>query len=976
MCIQRYLLIVGTLLAIGSILFLADPAQMGKIFAAKVGAETPVNVLNSSNLSTNSPARSPYFRLSGMTPFEVSDRVQTLGRRIAKMKAQGLYDETLWGEYYDALYPSHPHFTRRLDQGGEDCVSAAVIASLPFTDSSSTVDANDDYDYSGGFSCPWASTSPDVVYQYLPMADELVDIKLCNSYYDTKLLVYEAFCNNDHIYDCDDDACGYFQGYTSQILDLNLYAGSTYYFVVDGYGGDEGSYRIEVDYAVPRPLNDDCVDAAEISCGATNVYVDLTDATLDCHNICSYPEVWYKFYLDSMVSDDWDVAVSYCGSDPSIGLIGTNLQNDCLCDDYINWSDTSSTHCTSPSWLSEWFYFNGIPAGWYYLPIYSDTGTYVLFDLTCTAAEPDSCPEAYCLGSPEVPNTGGCNEPPYESQMIESGEAICGTASADGGTRDTDWYMHISTDSVTFTWDVWSETPLNMAVAVLDHDCELLHFIDGSRCGEVTVTDCLPPGTYYFWTAHNDFYDVPEPTDYRAKLSTAPCNPWSCANPEQEPNDEFQPEQEISLGDIFCGVVSSPYDQDLVLLTMPSETAIRITVNGDGELHPCVEILTEYDEPLTLAGDTLNQATEFTSTTKLGEGTYILNVRGAAQTTGRYELWVDAVELDKVPPPEPVITLYSVGDQVEVRWYASYFPGEQIRLERSELLSGPWIELDVVPADQLSYSDEPPSGNFFYRAIAIGERDEDPFAGSIIAFSEMDDEGNETEIGEFVIHELEWAVDNDNTIIMSRFLAQGVPPNDDQWIDQDERNLYGTELTAIESFSGHKMVITGREVLIDHVAFAQDSLGGIHNIEGLGRDPKSDSIMAFSEFPMWLEPNTGTRQFSGFINNWQWPDEVWTWGCKKSMCCKIECTATRRVIRLWLRLDCTEIECEIHAWPCHCPTPRCPPVPVGRWRPMTGPYPMTGLQAACKTRCRGWLRAYLEITFCQTMCAQAKQSSA
>jgi hypothetical protein len=131
--------------------------------------------------------------------------------------------------------------------GGEDCASATVIPALPYNDTGDTTGAVDDYDESSGGACPSASTAGDLVYSYTPAADEVINIDLCNgSGYDTKLIVFENACSNGSAYACDDDACGSAGGFQSQLLNLQVFAGNTYYIVVDGWDGDEGAYNLDV----------------------------------------------------------------------------------------------------------------------------------------------------------------------------------------------------------------------------------------------------------------------------------------------------------------------------------------------------------------------------------------------------------------------------------------------------------------------------------------------------------------------------------------------------------------------------------------------------------------------------------------------------------------------------------------------------------------------------------------------------------
>jgi len=162
-------------------------------------------------------------------------------------------------------------------QGGEDCASATAITALPFTASGTTIGYADDYEEA----CPYASTSPDVVYSYTPGADIYVDASLCtpgdNTDYDTKLFVYENTCPDGVPFACNDDACSapYYASFVSEILNMHMTAGNTYYFVVDGYGGGAGDYTLHVSEGTPPPVCD-CtgteVPEGEPNCGIPDTY--------------------------------------------------------------------------------------------------------------------------------------------------------------------------------------------------------------------------------------------------------------------------------------------------------------------------------------------------------------------------------------------------------------------------------------------------------------------------------------------------------------------------------------------------------------------------------------------------------------------------------------------------------------------------------------------------------------------------------
>ena len=126
--------------------------------------------------------------------------------------------------------------------GGETIADAVLFTDLPFNDVGATCDNIDDYDET----CPYTgSTSPDVVYSYTHYYDDNLTVDLCGSLYDTKTYVYDSSlnlvaCNDDFYFD---SICGV---YVSYIELLEVTGGETYYFVVDGYGGNVGSFDINV----------------------------------------------------------------------------------------------------------------------------------------------------------------------------------------------------------------------------------------------------------------------------------------------------------------------------------------------------------------------------------------------------------------------------------------------------------------------------------------------------------------------------------------------------------------------------------------------------------------------------------------------------------------------------------------------------------------------------------------------------------
>jgi hypothetical protein len=177
----------------------------------------------------------------------------------------------------DAVPHGKPLQGERSD--GEDIASAMIIYKLPFRDEGNTCYYLNDYDES----CPFdVSDSPDVVYSFVSEGNLVIDISLVHSSYDTKLYVRDEA---GITIACNDDFCSgpvYEHGYLSFIDNVPLAEGQTYYFVVDGYGGDCGEYVLEVDKRIippPPPCDPECPEGAipenepiPESCGVPDIW--------------------------------------------------------------------------------------------------------------------------------------------------------------------------------------------------------------------------------------------------------------------------------------------------------------------------------------------------------------------------------------------------------------------------------------------------------------------------------------------------------------------------------------------------------------------------------------------------------------------------------------------------------------------------------------------------------------------------------
>jgi hypothetical protein len=364
---------------------------------------------------------------------------------------------------------------------------------------------------------------------------------------------------------------------------------------------------------------------------------------------------------------------------------------------------------------------------------------------------------------------------------------------------------------------------------------------------------------------------------------------------EMEPNDMMPPSQTIFRGEEICGEISTPIDVEFIGLSLVSTSPITVTFEGNAGrlpcpgglgLHPSAQILSEDGKVIAYLGDTTNQATVWTSDFALGPFNYVIKIAGAANTMGPWILRVDSAVTPTMPPPEPRVTIGVDGANARLYWNRSYVTGEQIIVERSTNFSS-WSPYDTVPAVACSLTvPASPSTRAYFRLKADGVRPRDPFLGSILTLSEPGDSvySPDTEVGYFEVDAIEWGATLSNEVGIARLRAHGVGVSNGQWIDQDNRDLFNQGmLTPITDFTGRTLNIFGRDVHVQHIAFAKDSLTQVVSIvDGRGLNPSGDSTMFFHDSPVYLRPNVGV--------SCPWYRFFW-WDWCPGTCCRLKTIA-------------------------------------------------------------------------------------
>ncbi|MFQ5805795.1 MAG: hypothetical protein ACE5I3_05025 [Phycisphaerae bacterium] len=186
---------------------------------------------------------------------------------------------------------------------------------------------------------------------------------------------------------------------------------------------------------------------------------------------------------------------------------------------------------------------------------------------------------------------GGCDMADPQFEPITCGETICGTIWAEGEVRDEDWFEVTVAEDTELTFTVEAEFDgLGVIIGFREQfepgvpGCDnltgqLLPSAIGAECDVISVTQCVPPGTYYLFVSALDLFGLPcdGNNDYVANLTCAPC---------------VIPRGACCLGDDICD-----------LLTVDQCAAVGGDYQGDGtvcEPNPCRDPGDNCDNPLTV----------------------------------------------------------------------------------------------------------------------------------------------------------------------------------------------------------------------------------------------------------------------------------------------------------------------------------------------------------------------------------------
>ncbi|MFK7968902.1 MAG: dockerin type I domain-containing protein [Bacteroidia bacterium] len=169
-----------------------------------------------------------------------------------------------------------------------DVCSGASNVSCGTILNGSTVGATVD----AGINCNTPATEPGVWYTFVGNGDRYL-VSVCQANYDTRISLFAGSCTGLTCVTANDDFCG-----IQSLSIIRSVPNTRYYILVHGSNGATGDFTLDLQ-CESSPINDDCVQAAPITCGAS-VQGSTAGGSVDNTPLCngmsqSSPGVWYSF---------------------------------------------------------------------------------------------------------------------------------------------------------------------------------------------------------------------------------------------------------------------------------------------------------------------------------------------------------------------------------------------------------------------------------------------------------------------------------------------------------------------------------------------------------------------------------------------------------------------------------------------------------------------------------------------------------
>ena len=416
-------------------------------------------------------------------------------------------------------------------------------------------------------------TAPNIWYCYTATCDGNGYVSVCGSSYDTKIAAYDGCsCPPTTMLACNDDACG---GTLQSEISFPVVMGQTYLIEVGGYGTNTGDGIMSISCSQPLP-NDDCTGAPIINTFPQTVSGTTIGAGIDCPGVLDWNAVWYEFDLPY---DCNNLTVDFCPTTLDINTVGIVLYNSCPpdCPNYMVSTGYAWQNCANGSY-NPMVYWNGLPAGTYYFPVYVGASMDFSFEVTdeeCVPCDVECPPGAMPEGEPtctddwEDTYNGGCNSSPYVFQTIPCNTTICGTSGTylyyGSQYRDTDWFR-VEVSEGTLTWKVVAEFPL--LIFLIDAGSEncadytVLNSITANPCDTAVLSQYVPAGVYWLWAGPSVFTGYPCGLEYVGIVECAGLGPQITVTPTSF-NQTLEPGQTADASMFIRNVGSEDLEYEI-----------------------------------------------------------------------------------------------------------------------------------------------------------------------------------------------------------------------------------------------------------------------------------------------------------------------------------------------------------------------------------------------------------------------------
>lgn len=386
------------------------------------------------------------------------------------------------------------------DMEGEICLYVTPNADVAFPGSdigtlTCTSTTNRTGDTSGATSHCGVSSAGDHTYQFTTTETTDITIDLCGSSYDTEIHLFEltnGSCDAGPIAS-NDDNCG-----VQSSLTVSCAVAGTYVVVIEGAGGNEGAYDMDISLSncgCPVPLvNDDPCGAIELTVGPTCVGTEgdnttATDSGIADPGCANYggADMWY--YAIVPASGELTIETSSSGGITDTGIAWYDGSGDCSsptfsdCNDDANglFSSIEQTGLTPGDtvYIRVWEY-GGNSVGTFNVCAYEEDCS--LYNTN------DFCEDPGILTKIPLATFSSSTAAIYTADEPDNvGSVFCGSI------ENNSWYQFTAT-SVTETFDITTVTNCTGAAGI---QAEVYSFGTTNSCctGFASVSNCFNPGT-------------------------------------------------------------------------------------------------------------------------------------------------------------------------------------------------------------------------------------------------------------------------------------------------------------------------------------------------------------------------------------------------------------------------------------------------------------------------------------------------